>query len=281
MAERRMFSKAIIDSDAFLDMGLSTQALYFHLSMRADDDGFLNNPKKILRMIGAAQNEMELLLAKKFILSFESGVIVIKHWRVHNYIRNDRYKETNYKEEKNLLKLKENKSYQLTTVGIPVVDQLDTQVRLGKVRLGKDNKNINVLLDKRFNLFWNIYDKKVGKDKCYKYFIKLKTDDQKACLQNVQAYVNSKPDKQFRKDPYSFLYNRTWEDEIIVKTPIGKPAYDEGENESLSQHYIDKMHASANDKSDFDQELYDKMFVNGEQVYYADGTPRRKANAEQ
>lgn len=141
MAERRMFAKTIIDSDAFLDMPSSTQSLYFHLSMRADDDGFINNPKKIMRMIGASQNELELLLGKKFIIGFESGVIVIKHWKIHNYIRNDRYNPTNYVDEKALLTLKKNKSYSLDTDGIPLVDHLDTQVRLGKDSKGKDSKD--------------------------------------------------------------------------------------------------------------------------------------------
>ena len=99
MAERRMFAKTIIDSDMFLDMPLSTQALYFHLSMRADDDGFINNPRKIQRMIGAADDDLKVLVMKRFILPFDSGVVVIKHWKIHNYIRNDRYKETVYKEE--------------------------------------------------------------------------------------------------------------------------------------------------------------------------------------
>ena len=136
MAERRMFAKTIIDSDAFLDMPLSTQALYFHLSMRADDDGFINNPKKIQRMIGATEDDLKLLIAKNFIITFESGVIVIKHWRVHNYIRNDRYKPTVYQEEKALLNLKENEVY---TLGIPTGYQMDTQVRLGKDSIGKVN----------------------------------------------------------------------------------------------------------------------------------------------
>jgi hypothetical protein len=150
MAERRMFSKQIIDSDAFLDMSLSTQALYFHLSMRADDDGFINNPKKILRMIGGSDDELKMLLAKKFIITFESGVIVIKHWKMHNYIRNDRYIPTVYSEELSRLTLKDNKSYSLNISGIPyvnqtdtksisLVDNLDTQVRLGKDRSDKDS----------------------------------------------------------------------------------------------------------------------------------------------
>ena len=138
MAERRMFAKTIIDSDAFLEMPLSTQALYFHLSMRADDDGFVNNPKKIQRMVGASDDDCKLLVLKKFIIAFESGVIVIKHWKIHNYIRNDRYKETVYQEEKTMLEEKENKSYSL---GIPNGYQMDTQVSIGKDSLGKVSKD--------------------------------------------------------------------------------------------------------------------------------------------
>ncbi|MGW8050353.1 replisome organizer [Enterococcus dispar] len=142
MAERRMFAKTIIDSDAFLDMPLSSQALYFHLSMRADDEGFINNPRKIQRMIGSSDDDLRILMAKNFILAFESGVIVIKHWKIHNYIRNDRFKPTMYQDEKALLSEKDNKSYSLDGVGIPndnqLTYQMDTQVRLGKDRLGKD-----------------------------------------------------------------------------------------------------------------------------------------------
>ena len=146
MAERRMFAKTIIDSDAFLDMSLSTQALYFHLSMRADDDGFVNNPKKIQRMIGSGDDEMKMLIAKKFIIPFDSGVCVIKHWRIHNYIQKDRYKETVYKEEKSHLLLKDNKSYKyMDTPCIQDVSIPETQVRIGKDRIGKDriDKNNN------------------------------------------------------------------------------------------------------------------------------------------
>ena len=138
MAERRMFAKTIIDSDAFLDMPMSTQALYFHLSMRADDDGFINNPKRIQRMIGASDDDLKLLIAKSFIIVFESGVVVIKHWKIHNYIQSDRYKPTVYAEEKSLLDVKKNKAYTLNTNEcIQNVYNTDTQDRLGKVRLGK------------------------------------------------------------------------------------------------------------------------------------------------
>ena len=134
MAERRMFAKKIIDSDAFLDMPLSTQSLYFHLSMRADDEGFINNPKRIQRMIGASDDDCKLLIAKGFILVFETGVIVIKHWKIHNYIQKDRFKPTICSEEKKEIVTEEDGTYtQCTRNGYA----LDTQVRIGKVSIGK------------------------------------------------------------------------------------------------------------------------------------------------
>lgn len=136
MAERRMFAKRIIDSDAFLDMPLSTQSLYFHLSMRADDEGFINNPKRIQRMIGASDDDCKLLIAKGFILVFETGVIVIKHWKIHNYIQKDRFKPTICSEEKKEIVTEEDGTYtQCTRNGYA----LDTQVRIGKVSIGKVN----------------------------------------------------------------------------------------------------------------------------------------------
>lgn len=131
-----MFAKTIIDSDAFLDMPLSAQALYFHLSMRADDDGFINNPRRIQRMIGGTDDDLKLLIAKSFVIEFDSGVIVIKHWRINNYIQKDRYKETVYTDEREMLSVKENGSY---TLCIQDGYSSDTQVRLGKNSLGKNS----------------------------------------------------------------------------------------------------------------------------------------------
>lgn len=116
-----MFTMKIVDSDAFLDMPLSTQCLYFHLNMRADDDGFIDNPKKIMRVIGAKEDDLRLLITKRFVLTFDNGVIVIKHWRMHNTIGKTRYTETQYTEYKNQLLLKSNKSYSLTE-GQPIDD---------------------------------------------------------------------------------------------------------------------------------------------------------------
>ena len=144
MAERRMFAKTIIDSDAFLDMPLSTQSLYFHLSMRADDDGFINNPKKIQRMVGASDDDLKLLIAKNFIIPFESGIVVIKHWKIHNYIQSDRYRPTMYKEEKDRLVTKVNKAYTLQdTECIQDGYITDTQVSLDKVKIDKVIDNID------------------------------------------------------------------------------------------------------------------------------------------
>lgn len=136
MAERRMFAKKITESDAFLDMPSSTQMLYFHLSMNADDDGFVNNPKKIQRMCGASDDDFKLLVAKSFVILFESGIIVIKHWKIHNYIQNDRYRPTDYVDEKSMLGLKKNKAYTLDEN--KMYTKCIQDVSVGKVRIGKD-----------------------------------------------------------------------------------------------------------------------------------------------
>lgn len=140
MAERRMFTKKITESDAFLEMPLSTQCLYFHLNMAADDEGFVNSPRRIQKMVGASDDDLKLLMAKAFILTFESGVIVIKHWKMHNYIQSDRFHPTDYKDERALLSVKDNKSYTLDTECIQDGYKLDTEVRLGKDSIGKVNK---------------------------------------------------------------------------------------------------------------------------------------------
>jgi len=141
MAERRMFSKSIIDSDNFLDLPATTQNLYFHLGMRADDDGFVNNPKKILRIVGSNEDDLKLLFVKNFVIPFDSGICVIKDWKIHNYIQKDRYKETLHIDEKQYLGLDAKNSYMLNSDPcIQNVSKSDTQVRLGKVSIGKDKK---------------------------------------------------------------------------------------------------------------------------------------------
>ena len=149
MAERRMMAKSIIETDMFLDMPTSCQCLYFHLLLRADDDGFISNPKSIVRTLSASADDLKLLIAKQYLISFESGVVVIKDWKIHNYIRNDRYKASNVP-ERELLNIRKDKAYTLKEdEGIPVIDygiptdnQVDTNgiptVSIGKDRLGKD-----------------------------------------------------------------------------------------------------------------------------------------------
>lgn len=145
MAERRMFSKSIVDSDAFLDMPQSSQLLYFHLCMRADDDGFIDNPKSIMRNVGCKEDDMKVLIAKQFIFPFESGVVVIRHWLIHNYIQKDRYKETKYLSEKSMLSTDVNKAYMIgeknvDTECIQPVSKVDTQV---SIELGKNSIELN------------------------------------------------------------------------------------------------------------------------------------------
>ena len=135
MAERRMFTKKITESDAFLDMPSSTQMLYFHFFIFVDDDGFVNNPKKIQKMCGASDDDFKLLIVKSFIILFDSGIIVIKHWKMHNYIQADRYRPTDYVEEKSMLGIKSNKAYTLD------VSKMDTECiqngYIGKDSIGK------------------------------------------------------------------------------------------------------------------------------------------------
>ena len=147
MAERRMLSSKIICSDAFIEMPHSTQCLYIQFNMAADDDGFLNSPIRVMRTVCAKQDDLEMLLAKRFILRFPNGVIVIKHWRIHNQIRKDRYTPTQYQNEFNSLVIRDDGAYtekekadvvdNLATTWQPNGNQTAPQDRLGKVSLGK------------------------------------------------------------------------------------------------------------------------------------------------
>ena len=226
MAERRMFAKTIIDSDSFLDMPLSTQALYFHLSMRGDDEGFVNNPKKLARMLGSGDDELKVLIAKKFIILFDSGVIVIKHWKMHNYIRGDRIKETNYLDERDMLLTNENGSYTMIDDDVSqmsVTCQSNVSVvedRLGKDRLGKDSnmcvaQSSDVTIETDFDMFWRAYPKKVGKDKALLAWNKKKHKPHiELILESVQAYKTSKKVKEgFICLPTTWINEGRWHDE--------------------------------------------------------------------
>lgn len=149
MASKRAFSLSVIDSDAFLDMPLTAQALYFHLVMRADDDGFVDSPKKIQRIVRASEDDLRVLIGKQFLIPFDKGVLVIKHWRIHNVIRKDMYKPTLCVEEKAMLEEDSAGSYRIRTE--PVTNPLristepetePTQERtVNKININKDNLN--------------------------------------------------------------------------------------------------------------------------------------------
>ena len=231
MAERRMFAKTIIDSDAFLDMPMSARLLYYDLGMRADDDGFINSPKKIMRMIGASNDDVNILIARKFVIPFDSGVVVIKHWRINNYLRNDRYTETKYLEEKSNLEVDKNGSYTAkNNTGIPVgIPTVSTgKVRLGKDSIGKDintiscngNSIIEVLSQKEmwFESFWEIYPKHQDKKKAKQKFLKLCTDEKKyqeimGGLRNVLP-MWAKKDNKYIPMPTTWLNGERWNDEV-------------------------------------------------------------------
>ena len=165
MATKRMFSKDIVGSDAFQDMPSSSQLLYFHLGMEADDDGFVGNPKKISRSIGLAEDDLKILLAKRFVLVFSSGVLVIKHHRINNNWDKYNCKRTVYMEEFNQLYLKENKAYTIDkTQGI----ELQSENSLKTVFRGEENKG-----DKK-----RIEEKKTPKEKpSASYLISIPQED--------------------------------------------------------------------------------------------------------
>lgn len=235
MADRRMFSKTIIDSDTFLDMPLSAQALYFHLSMRADDDGFINNPKKIQRMIGASDDDCRLLIMKQLIIAFESGVIVIKHWRLHNYIQKDRYKPTIYQNEKSTLELDESKVY---TKCIQDVFNMDTQVRLGKVRLGKvkESEDKPHSQKKPYGEFKNV----LLTDDEYNLLIE-QFGNPEQLIKRLDEY-KEQSGKQYNSD---YMAIRKWVVEAVKEDEAKKPPIDETYN-------IDEINRKAMLNDDYD-----------------------------
>lgn len=227
MAERRMFAKTIIDSDAFLEMPTTSQLLYFHLAMRADDDGFVNKPKSLMRMVGCKDDDLKLLFLKKFLIPFESGVVVIKHWKIHNYIRKDTYTETKYKEEKASLELDENSAYRLAeTTPLQLcdesVDEPLTQDRKGKDSTGKDN---NTCVE--FDRFWSLYPKKIDKQGALRAFKKVDVDIEviiKALENHKRSLQWTKDGGQFIPHPTTWLNQRRWEAELPEDNSIPKGA---------------------------------------------------------
>lgn len=227
MAEKRMFTQKIIDSDAFLDMPLSAQALYFHLNMRADDDGFVNNPKKITRYVSASDDDLKLLLAKRFIIGFESGVIVIKHWRMHNTLKSDRYHPTDYQEEFAALEIKDNKAYtERRALPIPEVEpswsqngaKLEPQIRID-IDKKRIDKNVCIRAreddpdeDDGFDEFWEAYPSKSGdiRQAYFEYLGVIQSGvDPKILLDAVKWQRESK-EPRYMGSAEKWLRNKGW-----------------------------------------------------------------------
>ena len=254
MAEKRMFAKTIIDSDAFLDMPQSSQCLYFHLSMRADDEGFVNNPKKIQRMVGASEDDLKILIAKNFIIPFDSGIVVIKHWYIHNYIRADRLVKTKYQDERAQLVLKENNAYTLAAPCQADVRQMSGRCqaddgidknRLDKSRLDKNRLDKN---NNRFDEFWSEYPKKVEKKKAMAVFNKINPDDDLFSTM-IEAIKKQKQSDQWQRgfvpNPTTWLNGERWNDDI-PQAPQASPTKKYGDylqrepvkNERFGMEYL-------------------------------------------
>ena len=265
MAERRMFAKTIIDSDAFLDMPVTARLLYYDLGMRADDDGFVNSPKKVMRMIGASTDDINILIAKKFVIPFENGVVVIKHWKVNNYIRSDRYNETKYTEQLEMLTADEHGIYHLKDrellpcgipPGIPDDNQRYPQVRLGKDSIGKVNNTYPQKaeepdrVEKLFIIFYEAYGNKKGRKNALKAFRKINPDEAllQQMIEAIEKYHQTRNWKRgYRKEPATWLNGECWSDDYsndavqddrpVQKngpkshyTPDGKYDYESGES---------------------------------------------------
>lgn len=243
MAERRMFAKTIIDSDAFLDMPISARLLYYDLGMRADDDGFVNNPKKIARIIGASDDDLKVLLSKSFILSFDTGVIVIKHWRLNNYIRNDRYKETVYKEEKAILIEKDNKVY---SVGIPNDNQRYTQVRLGKYSINNKEKEIYKEKESKPGIPKNKYGEFQNVLLTEDEYRKLEKSNLLSYIEKLSSYIASKGKKY--KSHYATILNWYRKD-----NPNSKP---------IPEWFNKEFESSGDEESDEDFKNFIEEFKN-------------------
>lgn len=192
MAERRMFAKTIVLSDAFLDMPMSARCLYFTLGMLADDDGFVNAPRSIMRQCGASDDDMRLLIGKKFVLIFDSGVIVIKHWRINNYLQKDRIQPTKYIEEKATLSLDEKGGY--TRSDSVYTDTMYTQDSIGKVRLEEDSVDKDRLGEENNTSFF-LSEEKVGEVMSF-YFDHIEPEPLPSHVEFVKASIQSKgPEK--------------------------------------------------------------------------------------
>lgn len=231
MAERRMFAKSVVDSDVFLDMPLTARLLYYDLGMRADDDGFVGSPKKIMRMVGASQDDLRILIARRFVIPFESGVVVIRHWKQNNYLRPDRHTPTVYADEFALLTESKTGTYEpMTELGIPdanqVVDDRYTQVREDKdskgkykntlVESGEKKVRVKENYEEDFAEFWSLYPRKDGRKDALKSYTRARKNgaSKEAILSGAKAYVeqckSQKTEKRYIAMPTTWLNQERW-----------------------------------------------------------------------
>jgi len=252
MATKRMFSEKIVCSDAFMEMPISTQALYFHLGMKVDDDGFVN-PKMVMRMIGSGDDELKVLIGKRFVIPFENGVIVLKHHRINNNMDTHNHTPTVYTEQLKSLYLKDNKAYTLdpaqsktsqsvASLTADCPQSLD-KIRIDEKRLDKIN---NIKIEKKeskkerlnggygfkFESFWTAYPNKVAKGKAYEVFQLLTEELQTECVNAINKQVEN---NHFWKDwlndgiggdnpphPTTWLNQKRWEDNVVMIERKGK-----------------------------------------------------------
>ena len=229
MAQKRMFDKTITNSDKFLEMPVSTQNLYFHLSMNADDDGFVDNWKSIIKISGAKEDDLKLLIAKSYVIPFESGVIVIKHWRINNFLRKDRHIDTHYIEEMQQLEVANNNEYILKgwlTDGQPSIDKNRIEKNSIYINTCSNEQASNFTNNELFDLFWQAYPKKKNKGSVEKWFKSHKPTKElvDTMLAKLEQQKNTrdwqKNDGQFIPYPSTWLNAKAWEDETIEKNTL-------------------------------------------------------------
>lgn len=243
MAQKRMFDKTITNSDKFLEMPVSTQNLYFHLSMNADDDGFVDNWKSIIKISGAKEDDLKLLIAKSYVIPFESGVIVIKHWRINNFLRKDRHIDTHYIEEMQQLEVANNNEYILkgwSTNGQPSIDKNRIEKNNIYINTCANEPTTNFTIDELFTAFWLAYPKKKNKGSAEKWFKSHKPTKElvDTMLEKIEQQKNSKDwlknDGQFIPYPSTWLNAKAWEDETIEKSNVPSWFNKEIEQETAS-----------------------------------------------
>lgn len=264
-----MFAKTIIDSDLFLDMPMSTQLLYFHLAMRADDDGFINNPKKIQRMIGCSDDDIRILISKQFIIPFDNGIVVIKHWRIHNYIRKDTYNETRYTEQKKALTIDENKIYQLNESSIECipfvdksstergqsVDESSTQDRLGKVRLGKVNNIMSGKPDRTSSKHPEEYEKIIS------YLNQKANTNYRTSTKETQQFINARLSEGYTVEDFFTVIDKKCTD--WLNTDMEKYLRPKTLFGNKFESYVNQKTVNQKDNSDgFNAEDYEALLNN-------------------